>query len=462
MYTEAWHIHTACVHLSFTKTDQYQDTLRPDDFVEDFPLHLWLFLPRERRGEDEGANFNSQGVLRDIHRTPTRSVGGQPTQAMGDFKIEGTSQSHEPKNFDPLPAQNFDSLPRNLGPLPQNLDPLHLRTPSKSGTERPLISFIAHVPDPIRAKLERLQFLFLLRLKDSFNDLKNAALKFLTLVALGNDKKSPAELTSPTTPLLGNRHDTLVSREECESSEEVTREFGDEVTERETDVNTRQPAEGEVQRSNTTTSEPVPNGKSESASIAGCVIVRSVRADILLPTIFSEKTRGVPASGKNTPINSPLSPSPLPDLTQLPESTATRLLSPSRPTSSSPSPLAPHTLTHPPDQHTVTHTLGTQPQPSITGSQSSLLSQTSSTSQTSFQALVTQSQAASGAGLTGQSGLTGSQTSLPILFDGGQRSSGDDVISLRGYRQSTLETHQLTLKVCTCSYTACIAGKFCR
>ena len=79
---------------------------------------------------------------------------------------------------------------------------------------RPTISFIAFVPDPITAELERLQFLFLLRLKDSLVDLKSSAMKFLSLTAEAAAEEV-LQITSPMTPrLIGEgRQSTLVGEE---------------------------------------------------------------------------------------------------------------------------------------------------------------------------------------------------------------------------------------------------------
>lgn len=46
-------------------------------------------------------------------------------------------------------------------------------------TSDPKFSLIAHVPSEIRAELERLQLLFIMRLKDSFNNFKASLMKFL-------------------------------------------------------------------------------------------------------------------------------------------------------------------------------------------------------------------------------------------------------------------------------------------
>ena len=397
MYTEAWQLHTACVHLSFTKSDKYEDTLRPKDFIDDFPLHLWLFLPRQRR----------EGEADPSHTAPSVLNAGTPTRI---------SSSRGP-------------------PLPQAM------APPDNG--HPTISFIAYVSDAIHAELERLQFLFLLRLKESFVDLKTSAMKFLSLTspgqpaAEGTEEEKVQEVTSPTTPRLfpGNsRHDTLVAGDECEVGDGGERGEGEGPVLsgiNHSSVRTEAGVEG-------VTSEP--DQKTSSASIAGCVIVHSLQADIILPSMFSEKTSKGVASDKNTPAplspSSPLHPS-LPSMlsdnspvVQSPSHTPTRLTSPPRRDSApfpSPSPLSHIHVA--PSQADNPHTL-TVPS---SGSQLSLLSQTSQTSSTSQPSLLLQSQVSTG--LRQGTGLTGSQTSLPILFEAGQSSDGDrgsDVVSLHG------------------------------
>ena len=295
-----------------------------------------------------------------------------------------------------------------------------------------MVSFIAHISDPIRAELERLQFLFLLRLKDSFTELKEAMMEFLSLMSPSEGDKisEEEEVLSPTTPrhpLLGARHDTLVAGDDFAAGSEGGEGEGERMnTEWESvEISDFKPVLSQTETASgpaelvSGPDEPVSRENSSSATIAGCVLVRSIQADILLPTIFNEKTNsgGLGESDKNTPINSPLlSPShpPAPPEQHSPSEirvTLPRNLPP-------PSPLS-HTLTH--SQH---ETIEVQ-QSSRSASQSSLLSQTSQTSQTSFQQQISESHVS--VTVTRETGLSGSQTSLPILFEPRGQSPRDGI-----------------------------------
>lgn len=108
---EGWHISTACVHVAFADNYTHQATLHTKTFINDFPLHLWLFLP------------------------PSPLDASVP------------SQPPSPTHFDILRDPRF--------------------------------SLLAYAPSEIRVELERLQLLFLMRLKDSFNSFKSSLMKFL-------------------------------------------------------------------------------------------------------------------------------------------------------------------------------------------------------------------------------------------------------------------------------------------
>ena len=161
------------------------------------------------------------------------------------------------------------------------------------------------------------------------------------------------------------------------------------------------------------------------------MILSSLQADILLPSIFNEKTSSIVGSGKNTPINTPLSPFHLATPTSDPQMSQA---------GTSPSPLHLSPLIH---AHLVQPNVD-RPQPSqaaltqsFTTSQSSLLSQTSQTSSTS------QSSYYASRDTTGRAS---SQTSLPTLIEGGQRSDYivSDTRSLAGQIASVVERGELS------------------
>ena len=138
---EGWHINTTCVHVAFVDSYTHKATLRTRTFVDDFPLHLWLFLP---------------------------------------------------------PSPLDSSLPSSPSISPH------------SGSKDPDFSIIAHIPSDISVELERLQLLFLMRLKDSFSVFKSSLMKFLdpdtfaphlkeTLEAHRMASKDTEEATPPMT-----------------------------------------------------------------------------------------------------------------------------------------------------------------------------------------------------------------------------------------------------------------------
>ena len=169
---EGWHIRTECVQVSFAESYSHEATLYTTQFVDDFPVHLWLFPPRP----DRDSTLST-------HSTP--------------------------------------STP-SLSPQPHNPDPI--------------LSFLAHAPNLIRAELNRAQVLFLMRLKDSITMFKNRLMEFLDTSSFVPPKRTPSPSTSSHT-----------------SSSDGLRE---------------EPTE-------------------EVKAISGCVIVEHVQANILLPSIFT-------------------------------------------------------------------------------------------------------------------------------------------------------------------------------
>ena len=305
MHTEAWHLSTDCVHVSFTKSDQHEDTLRPKDFVDDFPLHLWLFLPRKK------------------------------TDGNGGY---WAAESHTSASSAPPPPP-FPSSPSSSPPA------------SSSGkcSNLPTISFLVDIPEPIHAELERLQLLFLLRLKDSFASFKMAILKYLTIPApetVAEEMLSPQNFScrgEVSSCARGGRREVVKSvggegvrgeeeeggREEneggrgVERSGEGQRERGRPCVGKETAKPTKEGLGGDAD-----TTDPLPtqgshtphhltkgeglNKPTSSPTIGGCVLVHSVQADLLLPSLFSLKPSRSTNTEADTPITSPLSPSPSP------------------------------------------------------------------------------------------------------------------------------------------------------
>ena len=167
--------------------------------------------------------------------------------------------------------------------------PLHLwvflptedtTTPPSPDSNRndPTFCFIAHAPDVVHAELERLQLLFIMRLKDSFADFKDSLKKFLTLKSL----ESPAQKPS-----------------------------SEELAQCQTPPTSGEPAKGEEERRDTLERAPSRSSNNRlqdvSASIGGCVIMHSVVADIVLPSLYTgNNSKKLSSSKEVTPAPVPL------------------------------------------------------------------------------------------------------------------------------------------------------------
>ena len=126
-----------------------------------------------------------------------------------------------------------------------------------SNQNEPTFCFIAHAPNVVHIELERLQLLFIMRLKDSFADFKDSLKKFLTLKSL----ELPAQ--EPLSDKLAQCQ-TPPTREEPDKGEEERRDT--------------------VERAPSRASNRL---QDVSASIGGCVIMHSVVADIILPSLYT-------------------------------------------------------------------------------------------------------------------------------------------------------------------------------
>ncbi len=132
MGIEGWYISTCCVHVAFVNNYTHEATLHTKNFINDFPVHIWFFLPPS-------------------------------------------------------------SLDSASGPSPSDTPP----SPAD-----PKFSFLVHVPQDIRLELERLQLLFLMRLKDSANIFKSSLMKFLDIGKMDNDTSEtlPTHVHEDTAP----------------------------------------------------------------------------------------------------------------------------------------------------------------------------------------------------------------------------------------------------------------------
>ena len=270
--TEGYHIHTSCVQLAFVDSYTHQATLRTTSFVDDFPIHVWVFIPPS---------------LLD------KSLANQEPALPAAPASTPTGGAHSDKVHDAM------------------------------------ISFIAHAPQPIKAQLERLQLLFIMRLKDSFTDFKNSLMKFLVLPSAGDKSATKSqgergkkrgeeregqvdekvlEMANLSCSAEDPQHlqilDSLSSTVQARNStnlQHVRSASQDHIQVVKSTIQDRSTARG------STPSSMLSSGSSESdvsATISGCVIVESVEACIILPSII--KAHGISSSG--TPVGGTLSP----------------------------------------------------------------------------------------------------------------------------------------------------------
>ena len=278
--TEGYHIHTSCVQLAFVDSYTHQATLRTTSFVDDFPIHVWVFIPPSLLDKSLANQEPAVPV-------PTASpMGGAHSEKIHDA----------------------------------------------------MISFIAHAPRPVKAKLERLQLLFIMRLKDSFTEFKNSLMRFLVLPSSNNKLATKGEREREKERGEGRREGQLgekmfemtnLSRDASNRPEHL--QLLDSLSSPGQDRNStslqhvRSASQGHIPdgRSSihdgkstvgdksagrgSTPSSVLSSGSSESdisATISGCVIIESIEACIVLPSIL--KAHGVSSSG--TPVGNAVSP----------------------------------------------------------------------------------------------------------------------------------------------------------
>lgn len=144
-----------------------------------------------------------------------------------------------------------------------------------------MYSFIAHAPQLIRVELERLQLLFLLRMKDSASFFKDSLMKFLTLSSSNPDailERAAAEASGESSV------DSRLSRDEVEA-----------VFTADDDSNT--PAV-ESSDSRSPGHERAQSPLDVTVSVGGCLILEALEANIMLPSLYTSKL----AKGTNTEV----------------------------------------------------------------------------------------------------------------------------------------------------------------
>ena len=138
---EGWHASTSCVQVSFVSTLTRRATLYTTPLINDFPVNAWIFLP--------------------------------PSVLDADL--------HTPNGPSHLSDQDQCQLPSH-----------------QTGRD-PRISFVVHIATPMRVEIERLQLLFLMRLKDSLNAFKSSLMGFLDPEAMSPQLKDTLEARKSAT-----------------------------------------------------------------------------------------------------------------------------------------------------------------------------------------------------------------------------------------------------------------------
>ena len=284
--TEGYHIQTSCVQLSFVNSYTHQATLRTTSFVDDFPIHIWVFIPPSLLDKSLA---NQEPALSVPAASP---MGGAHSEKVHDA----------------------------------------------------MISFIAHAPEVIKAQLERLQLLFIMRLKDSFTEFKNSLMRFLVLPSSNNKsaatkneggrEKERAEgqvdermlemadlsrggssqpdrlqlfdsLSGPAVP-AGNSSTSVQHMRSASQGDHIPiTDVKSSIPETKGTPGDTLTARGSTPSSVLSSSIGSSSESDVSATISGCVIVESVEACIVLPSIL--KAHGVSSSG-TPPVGNAMSP----------------------------------------------------------------------------------------------------------------------------------------------------------
>ena len=246
--TEGYHIHTSCVQLAFVDSYTHQATLRTTSFIDDFPIHLWVFIP----------------------------------------------------------PSLLDKSLDNLEQVPPVAPPLAGSGAQNNKVYDAMFSFIAHAPRPIKAQLEHLQLLFIMRLKDSFTEFKNSLMQFLVLPST-NSKTTKKEAENDKKG-EGERESVDEVRELDTSKGEMVHEMADYPHDHKVDSEKLKAEDVSKKVRGSTPSIFSSGSEGEvSATISGCVLVDSVEACVVLPSLL--KAQSIGSSGTSTTgVTSPVSP----------------------------------------------------------------------------------------------------------------------------------------------------------